>query len=346
MKGKITTLIKEWLLHFTALVFLFNFFDSLDYLSKIARSGPFRFNDDGSAETVWQRIIRHTFQNPEIFEMMAFTLLVEFLYRFVFKKYRWPVFIFSAAVCGCLVLGAHALIIDRSLTGVLQPLSILMGYIVGYALLREFFYHKLYLLNVRLGRSENELHALKQQLDPHFLFNTLNYLYGTALREKAENTAEGIEVMSGMMRYSVEGMQQTFVPLADEINFVEQYLYLQKVRLPGSATGVKVIIDLKDKSFVIAPMLLIPFIENAFKYGVSADEHVDINIDIRSAGNELTMQVSNTVHAGNVVAGTNNGMQLTKRRLELLYPDKHSLTIQASESMYNVTLTLTLSPLR
>ena len=346
MKTKIISFIKEWLLHFASLVFLFNFFDSVDYLGKISRSGQFYFNNDGSAETVWQRIIRHTFQNPEIFEMAAFTLLVEALYHFVFKKYRWPVFIAVSLLCCSIVLAAHAVVWHRDLMGIWQPLFVLMGYIVGYALLREFFHHKLYLLNVRLGRSENELQLLKQQLDPHFLFNTLNYLYGTALREQAEKTAEGIEVMSGMMRYSVEGMQDTFVPVAAEISFIEQYLYLQRVRLTEkNSNGVKVNIQVADRTFVIAPMLLIPFIENAFKYGVSAEQPVDIVIDITLTANILTMKLSNAIHSANVVEGTNSGMQITKRRLELLYPGKHKLEIKPGMDKYDVQLVITLQPL-
>jgi hypothetical protein len=338
MKTKVISFIKEWLLHFAALVFLFNFFDSIDFISKRARWG--------THETVFDRIIRHTFQNPEIFEMAAFTILVEALFHFVFKKYRWPVFIIASAVCCCLVLVGHALFTHRELAEGLEFLWILMGYMVGYALLREFFHRKLYKLKVGLGRSENELQLLKQQLDPHFLFNTLNYLYGTALREKAESTAEGIEVMSGMMRYSVEGMQETFVPLAYEINFIEQYLYLQRVRLPEkNAGGVKVVIDIKDRSFVIAPMMLIPFIENAFKHGITNDAPFDINVDIRSTGNTLSMTVTNRIHSGNSVKGTNSGLHITKRRLELLYPYKHQLKIKAGTDKYEVLLVLTLQPL-
>lgn len=347
MKNKILSFIKEWLLHFAALVFLFNFFDTIDFLSKTARWGGYHYNSDGSVETVLQRVIRHTFQNPEIFEMMAFTLLVEFLYRFVFKKHRWPVFIISSMICCCMVLGAHAWLTDRDIIGILQPLSVLMGYMVGYALLREFFHHKLYRLNVRLGRSENELNALKQQLDPHFLFNTLNYLYGTALQEKAERTAEGIEVMSAMMRYSTTGMQEMFVPLADDIKFIEQYIYLQRVRLPKeSMKGVAAIINISNDRFVIAPMLLIPFIENSFKHGVSTDDPVDISIDIAVADGKLNMQISNKIFAKNIVTGTNSGLQITKRRLELLYPEKHKLTIVHGSDFYKVTLVLTLSPLK
>ncbi len=346
MKTKLISFIKEWLLHFAALVFLFNFFDSIDFISKRARWGDFLRNDDGTPDTVFDRIIRHTFQNPEILEMAAFTVLVEALYHFVFKKYRWPVFIIASAVCCCVVLAGHALLTHRELAGGVEFLWVLMAYMVGYALLREFFHRKLYKLNVGLGRSENELRLLKQQLDPHFLFNTLNYLYGTALREKAESTAEGIEVMSGMMRYSVEGMQQTFVPLADEIEFIEQYMYLQRVRLPEkSSNGVKVTLAIPDKLYVIAPMMLIPFIENAFKYGISNDSPVDIHIGIKTVGNILTMRVINSIQSENVARGTNSGLNITKRRLELLYPYKHQLEIKPGTDKYEVLLVLTLQSL-
>ena len=217
---------------------------------------------------------------------------------------------------------------------------VLLGYTVGYALVSEFFHHRLHLLKVRLKKSENELQVLKQQLNPHFLFNTLNYLYGTALKENASSTAEGIEIMSGMMRYTVTGMQETFVSLGEEIQFIEQYLYLQQVRLPlNEAQRVKVNIKAAEQPLLIAPMLLIPFVENAFKYGSSADDPSEIKIDISLAGSELKVTISNTIAAGqNSIKGTNSGLELTRKRLALLYREKHKLEIVPGEKVYTVRL--------
>lgn len=344
MKTKFSAFIKNWLLHFGGIIFIVNFYDSIDFILKTSRFGAFRYDREFSNYTVWQRIIHHNFEGADDLYVLIFTLWVELLYRFIFKKYNWLVFISSAIVSCLLFLFLFFTVKGTFSAELVQQSSVLIAYMVGYALLREFFHHKLYLLNVRLGRSQTELQVLKQQLDPHFLFNTLNYLYGTALTEKAERTAEGIDIMSGMMRYTLTGAQTDLVPLTDEIHFIEQYIYLQKVRLTHNEELIRVNIDTAESNYKIAPMLLIPFIENAFKHGISNEKPEDIIIDISTKVADLSMVVTNAILTGHTVKGTQSGLSIAKKRLALVYPDRHQLQITTDNNQYKVTLTLTLQP--
>lgn len=340
----VKTTFKQWLLHFFIVWAAVNVYDSFDFLLQRTSFQHTFINTDGSPITVLQRLVEHNFYKTDMLYLLVFTFLVELNYQYIFKRYRWIVFAVGSVFTVMLTIWFFIVTSHKGVGNPVEPVMILLGYTVGYALFCEFLDHRLHLLNVRLKSSENELQVLKQQLNPHFLFNTLNYLYGTALQENASRTAEGIEIMSGMMRYTVVGMQETVVPLAEEIQFIEQYLYLQQVRMPlNEAQNVDVAFEVAGQSLFIAPMLLIPFIENAFKYGKSTETLAEIKIRIGLVGTELKMTVSNTIATGqNSVKGTNSGLELTRRRLALLYPAKHKLDISSDEKTYRVTMSLKL----
>ena len=340
------TTFKQWLLHFFMVWAAINVYDSFDFLFKRTSFDHYT-NSDGSPITVFQRLVEHNFYRTDVLYLLVFTFLVELNYQHVFKRYRWIVFTISSLFTVFLMICFFMITSHKERGNSLEPAMILFGYTVAYAIFCEFLNHRSHLLKVRLKSSETELQVLKQQLNPHFLFNTLNYLYGTALQENASRTAEGIEIMSGMMRYTVVGMQETVVPLTEEIQFIKQYLYLQQVRMPLNDThSVEVSIEVANQSLFIAPMLLIPFIENAFKYGKSADNPAEIKIRIHLLGAELKMMVSNTIATGqNSVKGTNSGLELTRRRLALLYPVGHKLDISSDGKTYIVIMSLKLKEL-
>lgn len=224
-------LLKEWLRHFLIIWAAINIFDIVTFLTKKAYMGSSLQNADGSPITIVQRLVDHNFYKNDHLYLLIFTFLVEINYQCSFKKNRWLTFFATSVATTLVMLWFFILTSGKEIRHIEVPLAVLFGYTVGYALLREFLFHRLYALDVRLKKSETELQVLRQQLNPHFFFNTLNYLYGTALQEDAKRTAEGIDVMSGMMRYTVTNMRDNFVPLTEEINFINQYIYLQKVRL-------------------------------------------------------------------------------------------------------------------
>ncbi|RFZ82344.1 histidine kinase [Mucilaginibacter terrenus] len=338
-----------WLQHFALVWLVTNIFNLVNYAYKLSIWGPMTLNTDGTPITLWQMFVIHNFQKPDYLYLLLFTFLVELNYRYTFKRYNLAIFVGVAIIVAAIGTATSLYLSTNGFqnkypTNLFEPWTAAAIYAVFYGLIREFFYQRLYRLKVRVERSETELNSLKQQLNPHFLFNTLNYLYGTALQEKAERTAEGIDMVAAMMRYTVAGVQETFVPLNEEIQFIRNYISLQKLRLPaGTAQQVKINIDVPDSAIQIAPMLLLPFIENAFKYGISNDQASTIEVDVGLHENSLGAIITNTIAQGAPhVKGTRSGIDTCKKRLELLYPESHTLKIMPTPTSYSVNLLISL----
>ena len=188
-------------------------------------------------------------------------------------------------------------------------------------------------------KANAELAILKAQINPHFLFNTLNNIYSQAVMHD-EKTAESIMKLSNIMRYVTDDANEDFVSLVSETNFISDYIELQRLRL-----GSKVTLDfaingnLADK--LIAPLILITFIENVFKYGISNNEPSIISIDLRAYSDSIGFFCRNRLFPlKHQLESTGIGIINTKKRLEHLYPGKHSLTIKEEDGFYSVHLIL------
>jgi two-component system, LytTR family, sensor kinase len=190
---------------------------------------------------------------------------------------------------------------------------------------------------------KSELSFLKAQINPHFFFNTLNNIYALTVID-GEAAREALHKLSRMMRYVLYDTQQGTVMLSQEIAFVQDYIQLMKLRLTDKVSVVfEQPAPLHDVP--IAPMLLLPFIENAFKHGVSAVEPSSIVISIRQEGKQLHLKVQNTLFAEkNVTLEDSSGIGLanTRRRLDLLYSDRYSLAVDEvpADKKYHVHLKL------
>jgi two-component system, LytTR family, sensor kinase len=187
-----------------------------------------------------------------------------------------------------------------------------------------------------------ELSLLKSQINPHFFFNTLNNIYSLAIM-KSDETASSILKLSAIMRYVLTETDQNFVPLSNEIEFLQNYINLQSVRLTEK---VKLNVDLDEyvNSKQIAPLLFIAFVENAFKYGVSTIEDSEISIRLKTDRNKVMFFVQNSIiqAARNSSINTGIGIVNVKRRLALLYPAKHTLSIAEKDNLYTVNLEIIL----
>lgn len=332
-------LLRDWLLHFAVLltgVFLFTVLPYIIY-TPVGRSG-------NSHESRWGYFSRHMFGNETGF-MAIFLLLAELNYRYLFKKYKWPIYLAACFLIALisLVLVFPELVVYRGALD-LTPVFIITAYGFVYALLREYLYELRYKKEVKLQQSENELNALKAQLNPHFLFNSLNYLYGTALAESATQTADGIDRLAEMMRYTIAGLHENFVPLSNELKFIENFIALQQARLPVKDNiQINVQINVAQQNLQIAPLLLLPFIENAFKYGISMDSPCAISIKINVTDGHLAMEVNNLIIKNHTeVKGNNTGIKNTTKRLNLLYPDNYKLECNDNGNNYTSTLSLKL----
>ena len=188
----------------------------------------------------------------------------------------------------------------------------------------------------------SELSLLKSQINPHFLFNTLNNIYAMAITESA-HTADAVMKLSQIMRYILQEADHELVPLQKDLEFLQRYIELQQFRLSDKVT-LHYQVTGDGQLLRIAPLLMIPFVENAFKYGVSTREKSDIKIDIQIRENVVVLWVENTKHVSNTAGAMDNtgiGINNARRRLALLYPDKHELTIKDTPAKFVVTLKIT-----
>ena len=195
-------------------------------------------------------------------------------------------------------------------------------------------------------RVSSELSFLKAQINPHFFFNTLNNIYALT-QVDADVAGKAIHQLSRMMRYLLYDTQQGQTMLSQEIAFVKDYISLMQLRLTDV---VKVNIDTPAnlQDVPLAPMIFLPFVENAFKHGVSATQQSHIDIVVLQKGKVLDLSVKNSIINDNSVSlDTNSGIGLvnTRRRLDLLYPGKYKLDIEELNAYneYIVHLTLELS---
>lgn len=184
----------------------------------------------------------------------------------------------------------------------------------------------------------SKLLYLKSQINPHFLFNTLNSIYSVAIG-KAPEVAEMVEKLSSMMRYTLHDTQKDFIELKEEIDYIKNYIELQRIRYDKNVVfNINIEGDVEDKQ--IAPLLLIPFIENAFKHGVNAEENSEISIHITSLERVVFLVVKNNIVKIDDVYSDKSGIGVenTKHRLEIIYPSKHNLVISNNGLEHSVEL--------
>jgi LytS/YehU family sensor histidine kinase len=187
-------------------------------------------------------------------------------------------------------------------------------------------------------RLSAQLSYLKTQINPHFLFNTLNSIYAVTI-VKVPKGAEMVAKLSEMMRYALKETQSDFVSLEKEINYINNYIDLQKIRFDKSIKYSYIVEGEYDNN-QIAPLLLIPFIENAFKHGVNSEQDSNIRIKISITNNELNLHVTNNKVDIESLPEEKSGLGIknTKHRLELIYPSKHLLVISETETLFDVLL--------
>jgi two-component system LytT family sensor kinase len=186
-----------------------------------------------------------------------------------------------------------------------------------------------------------ELSFLKAQINPHFLFNTLNNIYSLA-SSQSEYTAPAVMKLSSIMRYVLSEARNDMVPLEKEILFTSHYIELQKMRLTDK-TSIDFTIQGDPIGRQIAPLLLLPFVENAFKYGISTRERSPIRILLEIKKDSLYFSVVNHKHINTTLKLAENtgiGISNTKRRLDLLYEDHYALTIDDKANEFTVHLNI------
>lgn len=192
---------------------------------------------------------------------------------------------------------------------------------------------------------QSELKFLKSQINPHFLFNTLNSLYALTLK-KSDLAPEIVLKLSEMMRYMLYECNEKEVPLSKEINYMQNYLELEKLR-----HGSKMLIDFKISGDIdtqkISPLILIPFIENSFKHGINNQVNQGfVNLELNVVEHDLQMVLENSKSPSlpkiNEKRSGGIGLVNVKRRMDILYPNLHQLEIKESPNTYKIELNLNL----
>lgn len=197
------------------------------------------------------------------------------------------------------------------------------------------------------AQSQSELHLLQSQLSPHFLFNTLNNMYGLSITQH-EKIPQLILKLSDLLRYSVYEANETYVPLKDELAYIHNYIDFEQLRI-GDRLELKTDIEsIAGTDIRIAPMLLIVFIENAFKHSKNtAEPKVFIEIRLKIWGNSILFYLKNShshsaANESTMEKHSGFGLANVKKRLQLLYPKQHDLVIENEATYYTVNLRLNL----
>ncbi len=195
------------------------------------------------------------------------------------------------------------------------------------------------IIQLEKEKNRTELMALKAQINPHFMFNSLNNIYALALKSSS-STPEMILLLSDLLRYIIYDTSRDFVPLKEELKMVDDYIKLQKIRA-GKDASIDFQISGNTEKKRIAPLIFLPLIENVFKHGIKhslSSSYANITFNVLE--NHLHVEMINSIENGEQEAENSKGIGLenVRKRLELIYPEKHELNINASNKQYTLSL--------
>lgn len=203
-------------------------------------------------------------------------------------------------------------------------------------------------LKQELGQSEASVDFLRSQINPHFLFNALNSIYALALNEGAQRTADGVQMLGDLMRFLMHDNEREEIDLTREAEYLQQYIRLQQLRTEGSES-VLVSARIADvpPGLRIAPMLLIPFVENAFKHGISfrVPSYIKVGLEVKEGVVYLDVHNSIAPRSADDPERDRSGIGLAnvRQRLALIYPGRHELFVRDTGAEYFVHLWIRLT---
>lgn len=223
---------------------------------------------------------------------------------------------------------------------------LISGFGLGLRFSEKMIYNEKLRKEAEKEKLHSELTFLKNQISPHFFFNTLNNIY-SLIEIDAEESKKAVLQLSKMMRYLLYESNSSFTSLSKEIEFMKNYVELMRLRL-SYKVKLKVSFPEKFENIQIPPLLFISFIENAFKHGISYREPSFITINMSVNNKEIVFWCSNSIVSNNKKNSETNqnsgiGLENIKKRLELLYPEKHSLVIRNTPAYYSVLLSINIA---
>ena len=267
------------------------------------------------------------------------------LIPYLFDKKRY--FLYGLLLIGAILLGASIKIYPKFNWIGITKMSSFLIYTTGTGM-AAFFLRRSILMQRQKEEKEKlqkdmELNYLKEQVNPHFLFNSLNSIYSLS-RQQSSETPDVVMQLSELMRYQLESSKKDTVPLKEELEFIENYLLLEEKRL-SKRCAIEFSIDGDVLGLKIAPMLLIPFVENAIKHGAQSTNKSS-TIDVSAVIDTSTLHFSVANSKASLVSEPKRkglGLENVKRRLKLLYPNSHTLEIDDTSKTYVVNLSMDLN---
>ncbi|MCB4809136.1 histidine kinase [Tamlana sp. 62-3] len=300
------------------------------------------------------------------------TLFFFFSYYFIIPKFyipkHWVYLFLTGLMCYFLVLQIPKFIIHNELIAGLQkpphPPRHMQNpdfqYIKNHPVLRHlvskdshlmqflgvFFLSAFLRVSEQANKIKNEklkaeIAYLKAQINPHFLFNTLNSLYALVLT-KSDDAPSAILKLSELMRYATTESGNNFVNLDKDVQIINAFIDLQRLRLTNK-TKITTHFTGDFKNYKVSPFILICLVENAFKYGSDTENSSEITISLTLNKNNLNLEVKNNIVNPNIPFTTKKGISNTKSQLNLFYPNKHKLVIAKQDQTYKVNLDLNLA---
>ena len=216
---------------------------------------------------------------------------------------------------------------------------VVVTFCFAVGMLTEAYRQRLAREEVEYERNKAELALYKAQINPHFLFNTLNTIYGLLITH-SDKTEATLERFINLTKYMYNNANHEFISLAEEVEYIGQYIELQKLRLNEFA-DVRFTYEVENEAMPVPPMMLITFVENAFKYGISSNESCFIHICLNQQDDTICFEVKNSVFDRNIGNSKRMGIENCRRRLSLLYPDRHRLDFgRNGDNTFHVRLEL------
>ena len=314
-----------------------------------------------------ERRVINSFLSISSFVIAAYFINYVVLSRFVFKqKYRSAFVLFLSTIIFLWVIQAFIGYVIQTKNYRMNPgqriepqlnesLSkppmflllagpIVIGSFVAPAIGKRIWIKQRETEQVAKEKTRAELSILKSQIHPHFLFNTLNNIYYFTL-SASQQAPTMIRKLSGMLRYIISDCNQPFVPLEGEIKMIQDYIALEKIRY-GEQIQINIKIQGDPQNKLIAPLLMIPLVENGFKHGASKmidRQWVILEIDISNENLHFLMKNNKPAQGENGISNGHVGLKNVKKRLQLLYPEKHELNIFPAKESFSVSLKVKLS---
>ena len=287
--------------------------------------------------------------------IVFYTIIVCFLKN---KNQKKQFFVFSFILIATGLLGE--LFLDFLITNVSPSLEevhldkwmpinighyiILMSFTTAYLFFKQWYRSEKEKKIIENENLKTQLRFLKAQLNPHFLFNTLNNFFSVAKTNKNHELANGISKLSSIMRYMLYETDVELIPLDREIKHIQDYMELEQFRFSiedDVITSFKIQGETSRKK--IAPLILMPFIENAYKHGVDISSSTSIHISIEAKKDEIFFSIKNkklNLRSISNIPGGGLGLINVKQRLNLIYPGKHILNIPETDDFYSIELNI------